>query len=506
MRYIMMDTNILLDMIVDRRNNVSVGLMEAFIKLLEYDEIKLIIPAIVVHETNKHIEEQLNLVGNKIFNAKKSLKAMCGINGYKTEGFDIETEKKELLLKINELYEKYNLNKEVYLTNIRVTIEKIFNHDNCVIVQDTEQLRNLCLQRRIYKRAPFHYKKKESFADGLITEILIHYWEDEEVSLDENDDIIFVTGNTKDFSKCDENSILHDDIREDLEKVGLLEKVTYINSFSELIGKELRQEIDNANLEEEFEKELQEQEELDEEQLYADVLDMDREAVGLSSLSCYEDKFIDDFYESEFKEKLCKLFERLDSSFRKLEEIESFYDDDLYNYISTVDIESITMFAKKWNEFGNELEEIPEIIDIFGIKEIFEWVEEKRNANDYSYESKYLPDDIQYGDTITFYDVEKKKYEIKMENLNLSPSNGETEWVNIAIYQNNEICVNGRFEITYGNIGYDEDGNIGDACEDGILYYTEEIKDYIDKIVNEFEQYIGKEERIINDFKEIFEI
>lgn len=93
-----------------------------------------------------------------------------------------------------------------------------------------------------------------------------------------------------------------------------------------------------------------------------------------------------------------------------------------------------------------------------------------------------------------------------MENLNLSPSNGETEWVNIAIYQNNEICVNGRFEITYGNIGYDEDGNIGDACEDGILYYTEEIKDYIDKIVNEFEQYIGKEERIINDFKEIFEI
>lgn len=34
MRYIMMDTNILLDMIVDRRNNVSVGLMEAFIKII----------------------------------------------------------------------------------------------------------------------------------------------------------------------------------------------------------------------------------------------------------------------------------------------------------------------------------------------------------------------------------------------------------------------------------------------------------------------------------------
>ena len=34
-------------------------------KLLDFDEIQLVFPAIVVHETNKHLEEQLAEVGNK---------------------------------------------------------------------------------------------------------------------------------------------------------------------------------------------------------------------------------------------------------------------------------------------------------------------------------------------------------------------------------------------------------------------------------------------------------
>lgn len=52
-------------MIIDRKHNVSGNLVESFIKLLDFDEIKLIIPTIVVHETNKNIEEQLAEVGKK---------------------------------------------------------------------------------------------------------------------------------------------------------------------------------------------------------------------------------------------------------------------------------------------------------------------------------------------------------------------------------------------------------------------------------------------------------
>lgn len=39
MRYVMMDTNIFIDMIIDRRNNVSEILVKSFMKLLDYDEI-----------------------------------------------------------------------------------------------------------------------------------------------------------------------------------------------------------------------------------------------------------------------------------------------------------------------------------------------------------------------------------------------------------------------------------------------------------------------------------
>lgn len=65
MRYVMMDTNIFIDMIIDRRHNVSEILVKSFMKLLDFDEIQLVFPAIVVHETNKHLEEQLAEVGNK---------------------------------------------------------------------------------------------------------------------------------------------------------------------------------------------------------------------------------------------------------------------------------------------------------------------------------------------------------------------------------------------------------------------------------------------------------
>lgn len=39
MRYVMMDTNIFIDMIIDHRYNVSEKLVKSFMKLLDFDEI-----------------------------------------------------------------------------------------------------------------------------------------------------------------------------------------------------------------------------------------------------------------------------------------------------------------------------------------------------------------------------------------------------------------------------------------------------------------------------------
>lgn len=96
------------------------------------------------------------------------------------------------------------------------------------------------------------------------------------------------------------------------------EKVKYITSFGELIGVELKQEVNNANLKEEFEKEMQEQEEMDMEQLYAEVEDLERESVGLTALGSFENEFLESFCESQFVEQLKDLFERINNCLRSL--------------------------------------------------------------------------------------------------------------------------------------------------------------------------------------------
>ena len=110
------------------------------------------------------------------------------------------------------------------------------------------------------------------------------------------------------------------------------EKVKYITSFGELIGVELKQEVNNANLKEEFEKEMQEQEEMDMEQLYAEVEDLERESVGLTALGSFENEFLESFCESQFVEQLKDLFERINNCFSNLENIEYFYSEELQDH------------------------------------------------------------------------------------------------------------------------------------------------------------------------------
>lgn len=504
MRYVMMDTNIFIDMIIDRKHNVSGKLVDTFIKLLDFDEIKLIVPAIVVHETNKHLEEQLAEVGKKIKKAINSLEDIYGINGYEIDGLKIKEYKSNSRKYLTELYTKYESNKADYLRGIKATIKKIFEHPNCIIVDDTEQLRSLCLQRRIYKRAPFHYEKKESYADGLIVETLVHLLG--YITLEDSDTIIFVTGNTSDFSKPTKKKELHEDICEDLRKKGLDEKVKYITSFGELIGAELKQEVNNANLKEEFEKEMQEQEEIEREQFYAEVEDLERESVGLTALGSFKNKFLESFCESQFVEQLKELFERINNCFSELEDIEYFYTEELQDHVCAVEAEEIVDFIEKWNDLMRDLDETPVFDDISGIREIIDWIEQKANSNDYSDVNNSLPDNIEYGDNITIYGFEKKEYRLTMDELYLSYGNGDIDWLNMAVWCAGEKCATGNIEIAYGFVDFDDDGGIGDSCDEDISYQTSGIIECIEELASDLEKHVNKESGIVDKIRDYFNI
>lgn len=98
-------------MVVDRRCQMSGKLLESFIKLLDYNEIKLIIPKIVEFETYKHLEEELEQVGKNIQSVMDKIKDLYGIETYQIAGLDIEEYKKESRKQLNQALEMFQSRK-----------------------------------------------------------------------------------------------------------------------------------------------------------------------------------------------------------------------------------------------------------------------------------------------------------------------------------------------------------------------------------------------------------
>ena len=70
MIYILLDTNIIIDMVVDRRDLIGSKVVDDFIQLLDYGEIRLIVPEIVRTETFRHLDEEFDNVEKTIKDAQ----------------------------------------------------------------------------------------------------------------------------------------------------------------------------------------------------------------------------------------------------------------------------------------------------------------------------------------------------------------------------------------------------------------------------------------------------
>lgn len=153
-----------------------------------------------------------------------------------------------------------------------------------------------------------------------------------------------------------------------------------------------------------------------------------------------------------------------------------------------------------------KLEDIEVSDNISGIREISEWIEQQIENNNYTDLIDYLPDSIDYGDKIEFYGVEKKKYELSMDELYLSCQNGEKGWLEIDLFTENERIARGNIEITYGFVKFDDDGGVADACDEDIDYQADRIIASIIEIVDELEEFVGNEKEIVEEIRNIYDI
>ena len=93
--------------------------------------------------------------------------------------------------------------------------------------------------------------------------------------------------------------------------------------------------------------------------------------------------------------------------------------------------------------------------------------------------------------------VPLKKLFLKIYEININPSAGDKEWIDISLSDEKEIIASGTVELTVGYIEYDEDGGVADGLEDEIDYSYHSIIEQLDNFTLEQNEYMKTEKAII---------
>jgi len=235
-----------------------------------------------------------------------------------------------------------------------------------------------------------------------------------------------------------------------------------------------------------------------------EIEDMDRESVGLNPLSDYETYLEENLAESKMSEEIIERFNCINELHGEYEEISSTYGLLLELFSDRENIEKIIRI------FSSKLEEItdfPGVIDENDIseEEIFEiekWISSKYEDASRKMEITNLPDSIGYGDDIEILGINDQKLFFKIDEININPSAGDIEWIDISLSDEKEIIASGTVELTVGYIEYDEDGGVANGLDDEINYNYCLIIEQLDNFILEQNEYMKTEKAIIAIIKE----
>lgn len=471
MKYLLLDTNIYLNIIVNRRKDINQSLIENFMKLLKYGEIKLIIPSLIKHEVYKHLEQEIDKVKLQLESNIRSLKQIYWINGLADANamVDIETIKKEAITPLNATLAIFEENVCKYKESSKLLLDKIFEDENTVLIEDDHSLITKALQRQIYKKAPCHIEGKNSVGDALIAEVLINLpnYVHEILEPDEaSNTVYFVTDNYKDFSSSKEpplKEVLHPHISNDLTLTSPQMNYKYFTSLSKLIAIDLQEEVKNAHLSEEFEQDLKEEEYISECEYWDEYEANTRESCGLPSLSSFDYLLEQEIESNSDVDELLTLFESINETYTALEEqLCEYYDiiDNLESLKNTPDEMSI---IERFNQFLVELQERDHC---YTLDDVIDWIESKKGLIEIDYCSVTLPDSFSIGEDVSITINNSKILHIHWKNTDITPSNGDQDCIELECFYNPQSILSyGTIEIDYGFAELDDEGRVGDASD-----------------------------------------
>lgn len=484
--------------------------LASFIKLLDYDEIRLIVPDIVKTETYRHLDDELTIMGKQIHKVMKEIEGLYGVSTYHIQGLDIKPYKDFSRRELAKAYDNFQQNETSFRNELKKVADMVFGHKNSIVISCDEFLTNAVTKRKIFKRAPFHIESKDSFGDGLITETLINICR--YVDVKKEDIIYFVTGNYTDFCKDKDNKeIFHEHIEQDLKNSGIPCDVKCINTFGKLIFVELKENVEAANLSFAFEKQMEEEYAEAMAVYQMDIINMDRECVDLVSLDGYESYLEEDLVDSKMNQDITEVFERINAIWHGFEEENySFQYNEICNILKSSNLQQGIKLFEKVIKVCKEEEGFPGLMDLNEVtvaeaQEIIQWLEEKENYFDKIENLESLPDSIYYGDVITIFDADLCELTFCLDSLELKPSPGEEEWIDMTLYDGRkERSARGKVKLMVGYIDFDEDGCVADGILDDIDYNYEMILEQLDMIADEWEERKAIECKILEELRKDF--
>lgn len=238
-----------------------------------------------------------------------------------------------------------------------------------------------------------------------------------------------------------------------------------------------------------------------------EIEDMDREVFGLNPLGSYETYLEENLAESKMSEDIIERFNCINELHGEYEEISSTYDSLLELFSSRENLEKIICIISSKLE---EITDFPGVIDEDDISEeeiseIEKWINFKYEDASRNMEITNLPDSIEYGDDIEILGIDDQKLFLKIDEININPSAGDKEWINISLYDKEEAIACGIVELTVGYIKYDEDGGVAEGLQDEIEYNYRSIIEQLDNFILEQNEYMQNEKAIIKIIEKAIE-
>lgn len=234
-----------------------------------------------------------------------------------------------------------------------------------------------------------------------------------------------------------------------------------------------------------------------------DYYNTERKELGFCSLEDYELYLENDLSNSKLEQDVIQKFGEIESIYKAYEDFTSCYD----SLLEELHTENVNDIAVQLSCKLKDISDFPVIHNKQQITEdeiynIRQWCENKYEKSERINEL-CLPDTISFGETIIIQGINYEKLLFTINEIEISPTEGDEETIDISISSTKEQIGQGYIKLTVGYIHFDDEGQVGDGLEDSIEYEYSEIIDVLCDFIKKQNKMFNSDKEIINRIESI---